>query len=526
MPRSDHLRLLFSAAVILFFLLHSLMYFSSRLDDAFIFGRYAHNLVTYGDLVWNPGGPRVEGFSSWLWLAVYVVGEMLPVESLLIAKYVGLAVGCLLVFSFGRALRLSGVNEPRLLGAVLCLASYPPLAFFSSSGMDHVAWALVSWWYLTWLSSAPMITVRHAIPAGLGLLVRPEGFLLLVPLIALVALGKRRSGRIRVVGAALGVMLPILATRFALFHQLLPNAAAAKHLGGHLGLRLLEGSLYLAPSAGWLLLPLGVALAFATPRLEIPSWWEESLAARRLLLASLAYLAASVLFILVAGGDDSSAFGPSRLLVPLAAPSLFVLFVLLDRISASRTWILVISILFVFWQSLNGKTYFQIATDATNLASIDDLTSRMARGFLSTPVHPLTSYLLRLTPPGEFVAIPWAGLVPYQTRLPTIDLLGLNDPKIAHTPVKDRAISSIRYGSDLVIAQAPFFICDNFRLDAPLSEVAEMSDEELRSLGAFKSGQRDLLRHPRLQHLYTIASEAPINGTCLRRRGSASPGTG
>lgn len=46
-------------------------YFSPhRTDDAYIFFRYAANLLGGAGPVWNPGEPPVEGYSSPLWLGL------------------------------------------------------------------------------------------------------------------------------------------------------------------------------------------------------------------------------------------------------------------------------------------------------------------------------------------------------------------------------------------------------------------------------------------------------------------------
>jgi hypothetical protein len=58
----------------LIFLVIAVVLAGSQMDDPHIFARYATNLWRYGDVLWNPGEARVEGFSSWIWLGVYAIG--------------------------------------------------------------------------------------------------------------------------------------------------------------------------------------------------------------------------------------------------------------------------------------------------------------------------------------------------------------------------------------------------------------------------------------------------------------------
>ena len=52
-------------------------------------------------------------------------------------------------------------------------------------------------------------------------------------------------------------------------------------------------------------------------------------------------------------------------------------------------------------------------------------------------------YLQENYPPDTLVALNPAGIIPYYSQLPTIDMLGLNDTYIAHHGKRDR---SLRYG--------------------------------------------------------------------------------
>ena len=64
--------LLGAAALVLVALVNALVVCTSNLiiDDAFIFFRYAENLLEGHGLLWNPGDEAVEGYSSFLYVVV------------------------------------------------------------------------------------------------------------------------------------------------------------------------------------------------------------------------------------------------------------------------------------------------------------------------------------------------------------------------------------------------------------------------------------------------------------------------
>jgi hypothetical protein len=63
-------------------------------------------------------------------------------------------------------------------------------------------------------------------------------------------------------------------------------------------------------------------------------------------------------------------------------------------------------------------------------------------------------------PPGSTVAVLTAGAIPYYSGLPALDLLGLNDVEIAHTPVKMGAgqAGHEKHNLDYVLRRDPAFV--------------------------------------------------------------------
>lgn len=501
----------------------------SKIDDAYIFARYARNFLRYGDIVWNQGEGRIEGISSWLWFLVYVAGQRLGDNPLLLPKVIGITAGVVLVVTFAWQVMGSGGTRAAAIGALAFLVISPALAFYAASGMDHIAWCAMVWLYLLWISTSRTVSVRHMAVAAVAILMRPEGFLLFVPALA-VALsdvwiddrGSTRSRPLFSAAAGVGILFGLLATRHALFGRWLPNAAAAKHYGGSLVSRLVDGALYLGD---------GVSLYLAVPLVAVAMaiGGGASLARtrpeRRFILAAGSFIAVLVGFILVAGGDDTSAFGRTRLITPAIAPAAYLLFLAFSSLAArphAPQWILLSVVASLVSRGPSAAEAVRESTGATNLSGVKEMALGWASARRSAPMSALSQYLRDNTPAGQFIAVPWAGLVPWETDLPTIDLLGLNDPHIARTPLSGRAGPDSRYDAAYVLARRPYFICENFRVTADLfHQLPTLDDGRLRALGAFKAGQRQLLREPQLRSEYEVDAAAPVNGTCFRLTRSA-----
>jgi len=512
----------------------AVMLASTWMDDPYIFARYAKNLLSGHDLVWNLGEPRVEGISSWLWLGVQCVGLLLGRDPVGFARVIGILCAAALTGSFAAVIvRLRGHPAAGAV-ALVSVVGAPAIPYYASCGMDQIAWALIAWLFLLWVARSGRVRPVHGLAAAAGILVRPEGFLLFVPLLVLAlrwpeGWAGTPSGapafprRLRPILPGLGLFAALLIVRRLLFDAWLPNAAASKHLGGSLVLRALDGAVYAAPSVATSLgIPAACGLvAWAAGRATRMD------GARALAAASGAFCASLAGFVIVAGGDDRGAFGDGRLLLAAIVPMSLVLAVSLGTLLAEngtrRAAAAALTVVLLLGRAGEAKTIVQQATGATNLSGARDLATAWSAAFRPAPMSPLSSYFLERTPAGESIAIPWAGLIPYQTGLPVIDLLGLNDRIIGSTPVHGRALPGQRYDPDEVFRRRPAVLCDNFKVRQPIGELADLTDESLRAVGASSDGQRRLLRDPRLAAGYVVDWEAPTAGTCFVRIDLAGP---
>lgn len=510
---------------VVLFVVGAILFAGTAMDDPFIYARYARNLLELHDVVFSAGGPRVEGVSSWLWTLVYAAGEACGLPPLALPRGLGIVLGAILVTSVVRQIlrRAEGASACVVL---VFVATAADLAFYASCGMDHILWALVAWLFLIHVGSAKSIARRHYALAALGFFVRPEGFLLFIPAFARQIGDERRDASALVAGRraietavpGLALYASFLALRWMVFGRLLPNAAAAKHLGGPLTGRLFDGFMYLG--AGLQLYAVPVAVALAVAAFAPPSRDEEQVG-----IPAVAFVLASLGMIVLGGGDDISAFGDTRLIAPLIGPLALLFAFGLRGIEARPAAWLRASVLIVALCSVRLPKAFALlkrSTAATSLSTATEVFTGWLLGFRSQAPTPLSVYLRRVTPPEERIAVPWAGRVPFETNLRTIDLLGLNDPHIAAVQPTERGVD-VRYDAGYVLAARPYFICENFRIRGSLEDVARASDGDLRRAGAIKLGQVALLRNADLARLYEIDTAAPVDGTCLVRRSRPEP---
>jgi arabinofuranosyltransferase len=217
-------------------------------DDAWISVRYAENLANGDGFVWNPGGPRVEGFSNPLLVAIEVLahaaGWSAPGAARLLGVVSGLAC-VVLVYVKGRP--VVGECAARI-GSVLTACS-APFALWAVGGLETLLVAAAA-------TAGTLEVARRdggrplRAAAAFAVLpwLRPEG---LAVVAAVVALGEvpglfraatRRRALLRASllgGIPLCSQLALEAIRLGLYGHLLPNSVLYKSGAGD-GLTVLD----------------------------------------------------------------------------------------------------------------------------------------------------------------------------------------------------------------------------------------------------------------------------------------------
>ncbi len=234
-----------SAAVALgigLYAIHAHEYRGWLVDDAGISIAYAEHLAAGQGLVSQPGLPPVEGYSNPLWVFVLALASRggllaLPATPKLIAAVFVAGVYTLVVAIVRRAAVRAGLASA--LAVALCSLN-PSWVIWCTSGLENALYALgvvgLAYATLRALDAADRGGVGRrpfVLAGGVAALVamtRPEGVLYAaVP--PLLAWGEgRRDRRLLAAygGAVAAVFGAFLASRLAVFHQLLPNTALAK----------------------------------------------------------------------------------------------------------------------------------------------------------------------------------------------------------------------------------------------------------------------------------------------------------
>lgn len=421
-----------AAAVGAFGLWHALRW-TQPFEDSFITYRYAENLAQGRGLVFNPG-EVVEGFTSFAWTvalaALRALGLPLQPVSQALSVLAGLVLLALTAALARRwTARPDAVAVPSL--AALLVAASGTWAYYSGTGMETSLFSSLLYGALLVLSTpGPRRAVLGGALLALAAMVRPEGagYAGLLGAVLLLARDDRRDGA-ALSGAFAALFVPYFAWRWHHFGFPLPNTFYAKASPSRFlwltGLSQVES--FLTVHLFWLAAPALFALLRAQP-------------SRGWRLAAITVLGAFVNNIVV--GRDT--FPCDRFLLPALPAGAVALAAALSlvRERASLRWPsrgpLLRALaggwglaLAAWWcaEPLLPHRTFSYAQSLSAWTRAQHL-HRFARDYFL-----VGAWLRRHVPPGTLLATNAAGIVPYVSGLPTLDMLGLNDVHIAHLPV-------------------------------------------------------------------------------------------
>ena len=395
-------------------------------DDAYISLVYAKNWVDGQGLVFNPG-ERVEGYTNFLWVALMTAPHALGVDAVACTRVLGaLASLGLLIAGWRLAAAISTrPRDPVLLAVPLWLAANGALAFWTLSGMETAAFALLV------CLGAERYLRRGRLDAGAGLLfglaalTRPEGWmffgLTLLHQGGRTLLATRGRPTVRSLWALWpapacfgALVLPHLAWRWTYYGYPLPNTFYAKtgislNYLDH-GLRYTWG--FLADYGLWGLGPLAAAVLLLRRRTR----W-------RVAYGGL-LVAANMTYVTLVGGDTMA---ENRLYLPTLA-LLAALMAEALRLGALR---------------LLGRRPGQVGAAAAALLvatlwvlgpDADLLHARAATEAHNAKLHELADYILATGDTFDLVASTAIGIPRYRTDAAVLDLVGLTDETVAHDP--------------------------------------------------------------------------------------------
>jgi len=413
------------------FVVDGIRYFSLQ-DDGMVSMRYAKNLADGYGLVWNPGGPRVQGYTNPLWVGLMAAVHVLPIPASKISLAVQIvALACVLI-TVSIVRRLATVTSGRgheSWPAVIMTATYLPLNEWSLQGSEVAV--------LTPLIAGAVLAVQAARTRGTwsilayvllatGVLVRLD---MAVPFAVLLAFvvwhdAPRRARHLAVGGGLLvGAVIAQLGFSWWYFGDPLPNTYYLKMTGYPVLPRLARGAWVMGRFL-LLMCPGVVLVALALWR----DWSNNTRLPAAIILGQIAYS-------VYVGGDAWEWWGGSNRYVTVAMPLFFVLagrgFLELVAMTASRSkgvlrrriveCAMLVALVIVFNET-RGKTALREWLLVDRPMEVDSNEQMVA----------LALRLKEVTSPSAKVAVTWAGALPYFSERPAIDLLGKTDPVIAH----------------------------------------------------------------------------------------------
>ena len=414
------------AAASAMLLLYAWQFLPFLSDDSLISLRYAERLLAGDGLTWTDG-ERVEGYSNLLWvLGVAGLAPLLGGDLILAARALGvLSMAAVLAALF----HAFWPGRPRDLlapaAAAFAIAACAPMAIWAIGGLEQPLFAALLAWSLALalpLAGADAPATRRILRAGAPLallcVTRPDGvlFALAIGLGLLIGRSPRWSSlRVVLILAILPAALVAgqLGFRLAYYGEWVPNTAHAKVSLS--SLHLLRGYQYVTRGArGIPMLPLAALAALAL------LWLRPRRPRAAVLLVSLLIWAG---YVAVIGGDIFPAY---RHLVPLVVVAAFLLAEataalapLGRRVPAGLAAFALVPV--TAW---SAHTHFEIDR------------ARLERWEWDGKV---VGELLQRAfgPRAPLLAVDAAGCVPFFSRLPSLDLLGLNDRYLATHPPPD-----------------------------------------------------------------------------------------
>jgi arabinofuranosyltransferase len=427
-------------------LLHAVYYLHVIQDDAYISFRYATNLRDHGSLTFNgPGFDRVEGYSNLTWVLLLAAAYTIGISPLAAAKLFGLvSLGAAVAGTVSLTGLLVGKTSVSRFVAAAALGTSACFVSWSVQGLETPFVAALLVWsavlFLELLAEPDAgAAVRRATHAGVAFGVlgisRPEAplFGLVAIWFAVAALRTHRAALNRFVA---GFAVPVLAQflfRFAYYGRPLANTVYAKVHGNQLerGLQYLVGFM----GAKGVLFVAGYVLVVALSLRRSAKQEQRGPIGPRFVAA---LLGAYLLFIALAGGDFMRGFRFFMHVAPLAAAlGTWAFASMLERAAparrrSARVAALAVIAVVVLRSNLVTERGYSFGPEGALDETSAGLGFYAIRRVSSDGPHARTGHWLRTNlPPRALVALSEAGIVPFESGLPTIDYLGLNDRKIA-----------------------------------------------------------------------------------------------
>ena len=465
----------------------------SIVDDAYISYRYVDNWLAGDGLAYN-AGERVEGYTSLLWIVLLAPLRLVGVPPVIASTgLLGCALAVLLWAVYRTATDLAGDTRAGWAAFILAAGS-PMLARWTVSGMETVCYAALLAVAMQRLAARRAHGIGSSIAFGLAVLARPPGAMhaVIAFAAALPWLGSERPRRVlALVGPGLVfAALPVAQVlfRLAYYGAPLPNTYYAKLTGdlpplwpwglGYVLRFLVSGGAVLVLCAG--------LAAFVGRRGE----W---------VLAALAVQVVAQIAYTVRVGGDYFAF--HRFVVPVL-PALAILGgVGLHAVAgrAGQRLAAAVPAAAVILAALQTGLAYASYEQFTHDLAVESRAEREA----------IAAWLQANYPSDATIAVNTAGVIPYRTRMPTIDMLGLNDRHIALSPSKYTrdgmsGIGHLKHDGAYVCDRAPDLVLTS---GGTLHRGRSMEEAIMQAALNTFPGDREFLRAPECSVRYMPVAE-------------------
>lgn len=438
-------------------------------DDMYIFLVYARNFIDGNGLTYN--GTLVEGFTSVLWVFLLVLIGFMKISLPQLAEGLSVLSGLFALFTTYKLAKSMGIRPEWL--ALLpsgLLALTGDFAFYSMVGLEEVLFTGLVALCLALLYSQPASHLLRSVwfPLLLAILIltRPEGALISA-LLFLILLRRDNFPLVLRSGFTLVFLLtPVLLWKRSFYGYWLPNTWYVK---GGAGLANLEQGLvyFLFNAERYLGVPVALAAMAAYGFYKKQSAILKDFSPLALIVVTW------LVYIIMQGGDNMVG---GRFFLPMlpAVYCIVIKFALEVRMKRAEillgTAVLGFTLFYGYVANPGLHNQAQSWRDAFNI--------RKNAGIL----------LRDHFPKDTVVALNQAGIIPYYSQLPTIDMLGLNDVHIAHSGKRDYSLWYAHQTGDgaYVLSRKPdIIIFSGLKLSAEPGDF--ISDREIWASDQFKN---------------------------------------
>lgn len=406
-------------------------------DDAFISFRYARNLVEGNGLVWNPG-ERVEGYTNFLWTVMIAGGIKLGVDPVIFSEILGL-ICFALTLTFTYKLARPVLSRDWALLTMLLLGTNYSFSAYATGGLETQSQALIFTATMYLLFGIMTGERRYSTMAALSLLlstallIRLDSAILVVVVmpVALFYLLKEKDRMQVKVAKELVLVIPLVviisiwfAWKLSYYGDILPNTYYAKAGAGvdpMMGLRYVYGfftEYWLAP-----FMLLGAIGVCSKRNAEV--------------VVIMALVVLWLFYIVKVGGD----FMEFRALIPILP---FVMLMMVgsvawasQRKTVQATLMIAILAGSLLYAARSGESSLETVAPANayDTESIQQLRAHMMDSSSDWGnVGRVLGESLQYSQEVKIAVLP-AGAVPYYSRLPALDMLGLSDQWVARRGV-------------------------------------------------------------------------------------------